>query len=162
MAISNDKDFKATLAGLPVARQRQVAARFVQRVFDLSKDVRVKAALEVAGRADISDAELTVVSAAANTARVESFTQCGKETDWSAQAGLFVAKAAVACVRRARARQQPGLGRGHAGAHGAHLPDRRHRRGHREPRSRGAVPHPRSILESVRKNGHDNSTTHRR
>ena len=98
MAISNDKDFKATLAGLPVARQRQVAARFVQRVFDLSKDVRVKAALEVAGRADISDAELTVVSAAANTARVESFTQCGKETDWSAQAGLFVAKGAVACV----------------------------------------------------------------
>ncbi|MBK9325024.1 MAG: hypothetical protein KBF24_01575 [Thiobacillaceae bacterium] len=98
MAISNDKDFKATLAGLPVARQRQVAARFVQRVFDLSKDVRVKAALEVAGRADISDAELTVVSQAANTARVESFTQCGKETDWGAQAGLFVAKAAVACV----------------------------------------------------------------
>ena len=98
MAISNDKDFKATLAGLPVARQRQVAARFVQRVFDLSKDVRVKAALEVAGRADISDAELTVVSQAANTARVESFTQCGKETDWGAQAGLFVAKVAVACV----------------------------------------------------------------
>ena len=103
MAISNDKDFKATLAGLPVARQRQVAARFVQRVFDLSNDVRVKAALEVAGRPDISDAELTVVSAAANTARVESFTQCGKETDWSAQAGHFVAKAAVACVKAAEA-----------------------------------------------------------
>ena len=98
MAISNDKDFKASLAGLTTAQQRQVAARFVQRVFDLSKDVRVKAALEVAGRPEISDAELTVVSAAANTARVESFTQCGKETDWSAQAGLFVAKGAVACV----------------------------------------------------------------
>lgn len=98
MAITNDKDFKATLAGLSAAQQRQVAARFVQRVFDLSKDVRVKAALDVAGRADISDAELTVVSQAANTARVESFTQCGKETDWGAQAGHFVAKAAVACV----------------------------------------------------------------
>ncbi len=98
MAITNDKDFKATLAGLSAAQQRQVAARFVQRVFDLSKDVRVKAALDVAGRADISDAELTVVSQAANTARVESFTQCGRETDWGAQAGHFVAKAAVACV----------------------------------------------------------------
>lgn len=98
MAIGNDKEFKAALAGLTTAKQRQVAARFVQRVFDLSKDVRVKAALEVAGRADISDAELTVVSQAANSARVESFTQCGKETDWGAQAGLFVAKAAVACV----------------------------------------------------------------
>ncbi len=98
MPIGNDKEFKSALAGLPVARQRQVAARFVQRVFDLSNDVRVKAALEVAGRPEISEAELTVVTAAANTARVESFTQCGRETDWAAQAGLFVAKAAVACV----------------------------------------------------------------
>jgi hypothetical protein len=98
MAISNDKDFKAALTGLSSAQQRQVAARFVQRVFPLSNDVRVKAALDVASRPDITDAELTVVSQAANSARVESFTQCGKETDWSAQAGHFVAKAAVACV----------------------------------------------------------------
>jgi len=101
MAISNDKEFKATLAGLSSAQQRQVAARFVQRVFPLSNDVRVKAALDVAMRPDISEAELTVVTAAVNTARVESFTQCGKETDWGAQAGHFVAKAAVACVSAA-------------------------------------------------------------
>jgi len=52
----------------------------------------------MAMRADISDAELAVVSQAANAARVESYTQCGKETDWNTQAGLFVAKAAVSCV----------------------------------------------------------------
>ena len=98
MAITNDKEFKAKLGELSATQQRQVAARFVQRVFGLSNDVRVKAALEVAMRPDISDAALTVVTAAANTARVESFTQCGKETDWGAQAGLFVAKGAVACV----------------------------------------------------------------
>lgn len=103
MAISNDKDFKAALAGLSVAQQRQVAARMVQRVFALSNDVRIKAALEAAARADITAAELTLVSQAANTARVESFTQCGKETDWNAQAGHFVAKAAVACVQPAEA-----------------------------------------------------------
>ena len=103
MAISNDKEFKVALAARPAARQRQVAARFVERVFPLSNDARVKAALDVAGRPDISDAELTVVSQAANTARVESFTQCGRETDWTAQAGHFVAKAAVACVKPAEA-----------------------------------------------------------
>lgn len=103
MAISNDKEFKAALAALPAARQRQVAARFVERVFPLSNDVRIKAALDLASRADISDAELTVVAQVANTARVESFTQCGKETDWNAQAGHFVAKAAVACVKAAEA-----------------------------------------------------------
>jgi len=98
MAISNEKDFKAKLGDLSLSQQRQIAARFVQRVFGLSNDVRVKAAMEVAMRPEISDAELTVVAAAANSARVESFTQCGKETDWNAQAGHFVAKAAVACV----------------------------------------------------------------
>jgi hypothetical protein len=98
MAISNDKDFKAALAGLSTSQQRQIAARFVQRVYPMSNDVRIKAALDVAARSDISDAELTVMYQAANTARVESFTQCGKETDWTAQAGHFVAKAAVACV----------------------------------------------------------------
>ncbi len=101
MTISNDKEFKSKLGGLSATQQRQVAARFVQRVFGLSNDVRVKAALEVAMRPEISDAELTVVSQAANSARVESFTQCGQECDWTAQAGHFVAKAAVACVSTA-------------------------------------------------------------
>lgn len=107
MAISNDKEFKAALVGLSATRQRQIAASFVQRVFALSGDVRIKAALDAAARPDVSDAELTVLSAAANTARVESFTQCGKETDWSAQAGHFVAKAAVACVKPAEAGDNP-------------------------------------------------------
>ena len=99
MAISNDKDFKSALAALTVAQQRQLAARFAQQVYPLSNDVRIKAALDAAGRTDISDIELSAAAQAANSARVESFTQCGKETDWSAQAGHFVAKAAVACVR---------------------------------------------------------------
>lgn len=80
MAISNDREFKAAFAVLPAVRQWQVGAR-----------------------ADVSDAELTAASQTAHGARVESSTQCGRETDWSAQAGHFVAKAAVACVRPAQA-----------------------------------------------------------
>ena len=98
---SNDKEFKAELGALPIAHQRHVAAQFVQRVFPLSNDPRLKAALELARRADVSDAELAGAYQSANTARVESYTQCGRETDWAAQAGHFVAKAAVACVRPA-------------------------------------------------------------
>lgn len=101
MAIGNDKEFKAALAGLSITRQRQVAARFVQRVLGQSTEVRIKAALDAAGRADISDAELSTVSRAADSARVESYTRCGKECDWTDQVGHFVAKAAVACVRPA-------------------------------------------------------------
>lgn len=97
----NDKDFKAELGALPIAHQRHVAAQFVQRVLPLSNDFRLKAAIDLAQRTDISDAELASAYQSANTARVESFTRCGKETDWAAQAGHFVAKAAVACVRPA-------------------------------------------------------------
>ena len=103
MTINNDKDFKSALSGLSSAQQRQVAARFVQQVFPLSSDARIKAALDVAGRANITDAELSLASQAANSARVESFTRCGKETDWGAQTGHFVARAAVVCVKPAGA-----------------------------------------------------------
>lgn len=103
MTIGNDKDFKAALAGLSPAQQRQVAARFVQQVFPLSSDARIRVALEAAGRTGVSDAELAIVAQAANTSRVESFTRCGREADWSAQVGHFVAKAAVACVKPAEA-----------------------------------------------------------
>lgn len=98
---TNDKEFKAKLGALPIAHQRHVAALFVQRVIPLSDDFRLKAAIALALRKDVSDAELAGAYQSANTARVESFTQCGKECDWADQAGHFVAKAAVACVRPA-------------------------------------------------------------
>jgi hypothetical protein len=98
---NNDKEFKAELGALPVAHQRHVAAKFVQRVLPLSSDVRLRAILDLALRVDVSDAELASAYQTANTVRVESFTQCGKVTDWTAQAGHFVAKAAVSCVRPA-------------------------------------------------------------
>ena len=101
MVISNDSDFKAALNGLSIAQQRLVAAEFVESVLVLCPDARVKAAVGVAKHLGISDAELAPVYQAANTARVESYTQCGKETDWQAQSGHFVAKAALACVRPA-------------------------------------------------------------
>jgi hypothetical protein len=95
---TNDKDFKAKLGALPIAHQRHVGALFVQRVLPFSSDVRLKAALELALRADASDAELTGAYQAANTARVESYTRCGSVCDWADQAGHFVAKAVMACV----------------------------------------------------------------
>ena len=99
MATLNDKEFKERLAALNPAQQRQVAARFIHRAFALSGDLRVKAALKAAVRADVSETELAGIAQAANAARVESYTQCGKETDWNVQAGHFVAKAAADCVR---------------------------------------------------------------
>lgn len=101
MAISNDSELKAGLQGLGVGEQRQVAARLVESVLPLCTDPRVSGAVTAAKRPGISDPELAALFAAARSASVESFTQCGKEGDWAAQAGLFVAEAATACVKPA-------------------------------------------------------------
>ncbi|MEW6676451.1 MAG: hypothetical protein AB1421_00890 [Pseudomonadota bacterium] len=99
MTIHNDAEFKAALAGLDTAGQRRAAARFVERVLDLTADGRVKAAVAGALRGELAETDRDGLFQGANTARVESFTQCGRETDWHAQAGHFVAKGAVACVK---------------------------------------------------------------
>ena len=101
MAINNDSEFKISLSGLSGPKQRQVAARFAENVLALSKDARVKNAINAAKRTDISEDELAAVLQSAKKATVDSFTQCGQECDWNDQAGHFVAQAALACVKPA-------------------------------------------------------------
>lgn len=98
MAIDNDRDFKSALSKLSGGGQRKVAARFAENVLALSKDVRVKNAIDAATRTDISDDELDAAYKSAKKASVDSYTQCGKECDWNSQAGHFVAQAALACL----------------------------------------------------------------
>jgi hypothetical protein len=98
MTINNDSEFKAALNGLSRAGQRQVAAHFAESVLVLSKDARVKRAIDAARCSDITDDELDAAYKAAKKASVDSFTQCGKECDWNSQAGHFVAQAALACL----------------------------------------------------------------
>jgi hypothetical protein len=101
MSINSDKEFKTALNGLALNRQRQVAAHFIDSVLSLCGDARVVGAANAAKRADVSEAELAALYQAAKSASVESFTQCGKEADWAAQAGHFVARAAMECVQPA-------------------------------------------------------------
>lgn len=103
MSIGNDSDFRATLEKLDLQQQRKLAAAFVESVLPLCSDARVSAAVGTAKRVGVSDGELEPAYHACNAARIESFTQCGQETDWRAQAGHFVAKAAMSCVRPAEA-----------------------------------------------------------
>jgi hypothetical protein len=99
--MNNDNEFKTALTDLSRAGQRLVAARFAEHVLALSKDARVKGAINSAKRTDITEDELAAALQAAKTASVESFTQCGHECDWNSQAGHFVAKAVLASVKPA-------------------------------------------------------------
>lgn len=103
MSIHNDVEFKVALGALDLAAQRRAAGRFTARVLELCGDARVHAAVEAAQQADLSEQMREPLLQAVNTARVESFTQCGRDADWSAQAGHFVARAAVSCVKAASA-----------------------------------------------------------
>ena len=99
MAIRNDKEFKKVLAALTDIERRQIAARLVAQVFELSGDARVKNALDLAARAEAESNELAVAANGVNSARVESFTRCGHDANWSSQAAHFVARAAQDCAR---------------------------------------------------------------
>ncbi|ADE11851.1 hypothetical protein [Sideroxydans lithotrophicus] len=103
MAINNDNEFKLALNGLSRAGQRQVAARFAENVLALSKDARVRNAVNAAKRSDITEDELAAAHQSAGKASVDSFTQCGHECDWNDQAGHFVAQAVLACFKTADA-----------------------------------------------------------
>ncbi len=98
MDITSDAQFKEKLQALPIAQQRPIAALFVESVLDLCDDKRVKNAVETAKRSDVSEDELAAVYKAAQTASTETFTKCGKDTDWGQQAAHFVAAASTACV----------------------------------------------------------------
>jgi hypothetical protein len=101
MRINNDADFKAALAELDIHQQRRAAAAFVESVLHLCQDMRVSSAISMVKHPGVGESELASAYQAVNSVRVERFTQCGKEADWRSQAGHFVAKAALSCVRPA-------------------------------------------------------------
>lgn len=97
-AINNDRDFQQALQRLNRTQQRSLAARFIERVLPLSHDDRVSRAVHTAANPNASEADLNTAFHDARAAAIDSHTRCGAECDWTAQAGYFVARAAVAAV----------------------------------------------------------------
>ena len=96
--ISNDHDLCDALNGLSLQQQRIMGARFAKSVMHLSRDERVNRAIEIALRADVSPDELEDAYRAAKAHATRTYTECGKDTDWLAQADHFVAAAVAAAL----------------------------------------------------------------
>ncbi|MDD5391557.1 MAG: hypothetical protein PHE17_00925 [Thiothrix sp.] len=94
--ISNDTDFKQTLEKLELPQQRRVGAAFVRNV--LALNLSLSKVVETAADEDVSAEELAIAFKQAKAAALESHTRCGSDSDWQAQAGYFVARAASALV----------------------------------------------------------------
>jgi hypothetical protein len=98
VTIANDREFKQMLDSLSVVEQRVVGSRFAEHVLPLSGDVRVRRVVEVAKDPAAIEEELASAYKGARTAVVESYTACGHDAEWLAQAGHFVAAAAAAAA----------------------------------------------------------------
>lgn len=96
--ISNDKQLRDLLDRLSVEQQRLIGLRFAQSLAHLSRDERVKRAIETGLRTDASEPELEDAYRAAKAWSTKTYTDCGKDTDWLAQADHFVAAAVAAAL----------------------------------------------------------------
>jgi hypothetical protein len=96
--INTDQDLRSLLHKLPADQQRIIGARFAQSVQHLSRDERVNRAIDTALRADATPGELEDAYRAAKAYATKTYTDCGKDTDWLAQADHFVAAAVAAAL----------------------------------------------------------------
>ncbi|MGD2019576.1 MAG: hypothetical protein PVJ30_00905 [Thiohalocapsa sp.] len=96
--INTDQDLRSLLHKLPAEQQRIIGARFAQSVQHLSRDERVNRAIDTALRADAAPGELEDAYRAAKAYATKTYTDCGKDTDWLAQADHFVAAAVAAAL----------------------------------------------------------------
>jgi len=96
--IDNDLDLRRALETLSAEQQRLLGARFAQRVIHLCRDERVRRAIEIGLRAEATPSEVEDAFKAAKAYAVKTYTDCGKDTDWLAQADHFVAAAIAAAL----------------------------------------------------------------
>jgi len=96
--ISNDKDLRDLLEGLPVDQQRRIGLKFAESLVHLSREERVKRAIDTGLREDVSASELEDAYRAAKAWATKTYTDCGKDTDWLAQADHFIAAATAAAL----------------------------------------------------------------
>jgi hypothetical protein len=96
--IQNDHVLREALDGLSGEQQRILGSRFAQSVLRLSKDERVRRAIDTGLREGGSPGEIEDAFRAAKAYATKTYTDCGKDTDWLAQADHFVAAAAAAAL----------------------------------------------------------------
>jgi hypothetical protein len=102
--ITNDQQLRAALNGLTPQQQRELGGLYVANVSHLSADPRINRAVEAAAKSDIAPQELEDAHKSVKAFATQSYTACGRDANWAAQAEHFVAAAAAACLSQ----EEPG------------------------------------------------------
>lgn len=96
--ITSDQDLRNALQALSADRQRILGCKFAESVKHLIRDERLQRAIETGLLGELTPGELEDAYRAAKAYAVKTYTDCGKDTDWIAQADHFVAAAAAAAL----------------------------------------------------------------
>jgi hypothetical protein len=96
--IDNDQALRAALNLLTAEQQRLLGSRFAEHVSHLSKDERINRAIAAGLSEQPSPGERSDAYRAAKAYAIKTYTDCGKDTDWMAQADHFVAAAIAAAL----------------------------------------------------------------
>ena len=94
--IANDQDLRNALSQLSLEQQRAIGARYANSEGGAARNPRLKRILEIASQPDSPEREDAYQTAKSIT--VQTYTACGRDTDWTAQAEHFVAAACVAAL----------------------------------------------------------------
>jgi hypothetical protein len=98
VTIESDKALREALTSLSLEARRQLGARFVTSVSHLSSNPVLTQGLEVIANTDRTDAELDNAFQNVRNFSIKSYTACGQDADWLAQAEHFVAAALSVCL----------------------------------------------------------------
>ncbi len=96
--IDSDQELRAALNRLSPDQQRRLGCHFAEQVMHWCRNERVKRAIMIGLSETATPSELEDAFKAARAHAVNTYTDCGKDTDWLGQADHFVAAAAAAAL----------------------------------------------------------------
>jgi hypothetical protein len=97
--IKDYKSFQAALSDLSVSDQRQISARFIAHVLDLTENPRLKDAQQTAMKPDLSAEELMDTYHRVHTIYVQTHPRSDlSEVDYTKQAVHFITEACLVCL----------------------------------------------------------------
>ncbi len=97
--ISSNDAFKKALSSLPLDQQRQVGAKFIVDVLDLTDGSCAKHIQDIADRSDVTAEELENAYRSVHSVYVATHPRSDlAELDYGKQAAHFVAEACMACL----------------------------------------------------------------
>jgi hypothetical protein len=97
--VTNNEGFKQALLSLPLTQQRQIGAKFIVNVLDLTDGMCARHIQDIADRSDLTVEELENAYRSVHSVYVVTHPRSDlSELDYGKQAAHFVAEACMACL----------------------------------------------------------------